>query len=53
MIKKQNKIPQDLRGDSVGSRSNVVPGEYAFEIHKFIEPVDKKEIRYSNDITKQ
>lgn len=52
-LKKENKIPQDLRGKAVGSRSNVIPGEYSFEIHNFIESLDKKEIHYSNDIKKQ
>lgn len=52
-LKKQNKIPQDQRGKAVGSRSNVIPGEYCVKIHDFIDALDKKEIHYSNDITRQ
>lgn len=35
-LKGENKIPQDLRGKAVGSRSNVIHGGYSFEIHNFI-----------------
>lgn len=37
----------------MGSRSNVIPGEYCIKIHDFIDALDKKQIHYSNDITKQ
>ncbi|OWR41893.1 hypothetical protein KGM_209331 [Danaus plexippus plexippus] len=39
-LKKQNKIPQDLRGKAKGSRSNVIPGEYCIKIHEFIDNLD-------------
>ncbi|KAL3269350.1 hypothetical protein HHI36_008422 [Cryptolaemus montrouzieri] len=51
-LRKENKIPQDLRGKALGSRSNVVSGEYSLEIHNFIESLEKKEINYSNDVEK-
>lgn len=52
LIELKNRIHK-IRGKAVGSRSNVIPGECCIKIQNFIDALDKKEIHYANDITKQ
>lgn len=53
LLKVSGKSPHDMRGKSVGSRSNVVPPETCALIHRFVESIPVKETHYSNHIVKR